>query len=131
MATSFDPYFTWLGIPLGSRPVSHYQMLGLPAFQSEPPVIAEAVEEQMAKVKPHLAGEHAETARRVIEELTQAKSVLLSAASKRTYDAELRSQMGMKPAAQPAQPVARPAAPAAMPVQPVAAAPIAPAAMPM
>jgi hypothetical protein len=128
MAMNFDPYHAWLGIPTGSRPVNHYQMLGLPPFQSEPPIIAEAINEQMAKVKPHLSGEHADVARRILDELAQAKSVLLTAASKRAYDAELRKQMGMQPGSHPA-----PAAsvPAALPVQPVAAAPVMPAVAPM
>ena len=29
MADNFDPYRKWLGIPAGSRPPSHYQVLGI------------------------------------------------------------------------------------------------------
>jgi hypothetical protein len=119
---NFDPYHAWLGIAKGARPVNHYQLLGLANFTSEPPVIAEAAEERAEKVQAHVSGEHADAARRVLAEIQAARSVLLSPASRKAYDAELRRQLGMPPAAAPAAPVAAAAAPAAAPV---AAAPVA------
>lgn len=129
MSTGFDPYHAWLGMPPGARPSNHYDLLGLKVFQSEPPIIAEAADDRIAKVKQHLAGAHAAAARQLIEQLTQARSELLAPASKKSYDAQLRAKLGMPPAPEPKQAVAsRPA----VPVQPLAhAAPVAPPTVPL
>ena len=130
MSTNFDPYHAWLGIPQGSRPLNHYQLLGLPLFTAEPPVIAEAAENQLAKIEPYLNGPPAALARRTADEIGQARTLLLNAAARKNYDVQLRQSLGMPQAAvqakKPAVPTtqaARPAAPAApagaqaMPVQ--------------
>jgi hypothetical protein len=121
--TNFDPYHAWLRIPKGSRPLNHYQLLGLPPFTSEPPVIAEAAESQFAKLKPYLTGEHAASAQLVMKEIAQSKAVLLNAAARRSYDAELRKQMNLPPAADPQKPAAAVSQlpPQAAPARPVAA----------
>jgi hypothetical protein len=124
VSANFDPYHAWLGIPRGSRPLNHYQLLGLKPFTSEPPVIAEAVETQKAKVQPHTTAGAGEAARLVLVELDNARKVLLNAASRKAYDVQLRKQMGLpEPAA--AKPVAapRPAAAAAAVSRPATAAP--------
>ena len=71
-------------------------------------------------------GPQAEVANQLLAELAAARKVLLSAATRRVYDAELRQKLGMPPAAQPRVPAAQPPrmAPAAVPV---ASAPVAPA----
>ncbi len=129
MAANFDPYHAWLGIPKGSRPLNYYQLLGLKLFVSEPPLIAEAADTQIDKVAPHLRGENAALARRVSDEIANAKKLLLNAEARRKYDAQLRQQMGL-PAAGPTAPQAR--APAAAPPTPPRATPAAaPQAMPV
>ncbi len=134
VATNFDPYKTWLGIPAGVRPPNHYQLLGLELFESEPPVIAEAAEERDEKIRAVADGPQAAEGQKLLAEIAAARKVLLSAATRRAYDAELRQKMGMPPAPQPKgppAPVGR-TAPAAAPVaavpvaaQPVAAKPVA------
>ncbi len=141
MATNFDPYKAWLGIPDGVRPPNHYQLLGLELFESEPPVIAEAAEERTERVRGLAVGPQAEIGRRLLEELMAARKVLLSAATRRAYDVELRQKLGMPPPKGAPAPVAR-AAPAAIPAaavpaaakpvagKPAAATPVAQAAVP-
>ncbi|HEX4147456.1 MAG TPA: hypothetical protein VHY20_00650, partial [Pirellulales bacterium] len=137
MSTGFDPYHAWLGSSPGSRPSNHYELLGLKLFQSEPPIIAEAADERMARVEAQLQGPYAAAAKQVLQELTMARAELLSPATKRVYDAQLRAQLGMPPAAEvrpPATPTVRPAAPTmVMPAQaqPPSAIPPVPAAVPM
>ncbi|HEX3655729.1 MAG TPA: hypothetical protein VHV55_07990 [Pirellulales bacterium] len=132
MSTGFDPYHAWLGLPPGSRPSNHYELLGLKLFASEPPIIADAADESLAKVKPLLAGAQGAMAKQLFDQLTVARAALLSPAAKRAYDAELRTRLGMPPApeAKPQVPkTVRPAAttvlmpPSAQPTAPQPAAP--------
>ncbi|MBL8828702.1 MAG: hypothetical protein JNM18_17105 [Planctomycetaceae bacterium] len=125
-----DIYETCLGIAPGKRPPNYYELLGLPPFTNEPPVIAEAVDAAKLKLKPFLASSQAMEATRLLCELELARKILLNAASRKDYEQSLRAPAtaanappSTTPAALPpvAQaPVAAPpqAAPAqAMPVQ--------------
>lgn len=152
----FDPYSAWLGIPAGTRPPDHYQLLGLPAFQDDRHVISAAANHQMAQVKPHFGGPQAALALRLLNEIASAKELLLNPEAKASYDAELRRRLKAGPAfvppprkarmkdvpllppgveAPPQQeaaplappPVSAPVAAAAAAPAPVAAVPIAPA----
>jgi hypothetical protein len=139
VASNFDPYHAWLGIPQGMRPLNLYQLLGLPPFVAEPPRIAEAAARQLNKVQSQAAGPQADAARRLIDELNQAKAVLLNAASRKKYDAMLRHQLGIpEPMAAPLSSGAAGALPpevgaampaAAVPAAPTYGAPAMPAAM--
>lgn len=84
----FNPYQAWLGVT-SNRP-SYYELVGLPNFESEPPVIAEAVDTAVQKVGRHRSGEHREAAEKVLRELEAIKGVLLSASKRQAYDAKLR-----------------------------------------
>jgi hypothetical protein len=133
MSTGFDPYHAWLGNPPGSPPSNHYELLGLKLFQSEPPIIADAADERIAKAQAQLGGAHAAVAKQLVQELTAARAALLAPASKRAYDADLRAKLGMPPApeARPsAAKAARPSAPTVVMPQPVAAASAPTVAMP-
>jgi hypothetical protein len=132
MSTGFDPYHAWLGLPPGSRPSNHYELLGLKLFASEPPIIADAADERLAKIKPLLAGAQGAMAKQLFDQLTVARAALLSPAAKRAYDAELRTRLGMPPAPEAKPQVPKTVRPAAttvlMPpsVQPTAPQPAAP-----
>jgi hypothetical protein len=106
-----DVYQAFLGVPPGKRPPNYYELLGLPPFAAEPPVIAEAVEAAKAKLKPFMASSQAMEASRVLGEIEQARKVLLNAASRKEYEQSLRG------------------APAAVAAPVAAAAPVAPPAM--
>jgi hypothetical protein len=93
MPRGFDLFHAWLGMPPGSRPTNHYELLGLKLFQSEPPIIADAADEQMANAKRHVVGAHAAVAHQLLEELAAARTALLSPLTKRRYDAKLRQEL--------------------------------------
>ncbi len=96
MPGSFDPYTTWLGVR-PSPPAHYYALLGLDPFESEPPIISEAVERQTAKVMPQLTGSHAALAQQVLTELLTAKVVLLNPTTRGQYDQELAETLGGSP----------------------------------
>lgn len=147
-----DVYEMWLKVSSANRPLNHYELLGLPLFTAEPPVIAEAVEGAIRKVRFHLIGAHAGEARRLLEELEQAKKTLLNATTRRDYETFLRQggsaspppvappipsaapQAAVIPAAMPTAANVPPMAAsilAAVPTAPMAAPPYIPAAAPM
>ena len=103
---SFDPYHRWLGIPPKHQPPDHYRLLGIELFESDPEVVRDAAERQMAHVRRYALGKHAELSQRILNELAAAKSCLIDPAKKTQYDARLRSQLAAdepKPAAIPTQ----------------------------
>ena len=104
MADEFDPYHRWLGIAPDQRPPDHYQLLGIPQFESDLEVIASAADRQMAHVRSFQAGKHAVTTQRVLNELAVARVCLLSPEQKAKYDSQLRSatSSGQAPRAEPA-----------------------------
>ena len=50
MAEKFDPYYQWLGIPPKDQPPSHYRLLGIEEFESNPEVI-EAIEKYLTTAR--------------------------------------------------------------------------------
>jgi hypothetical protein len=92
MSDQFNPYLKWLGIPLKYQPANHYRLLGLENFESDPDVIESAADRQMAHVRTFRTGKRVETAEKVLNELSEARIVLLNAEKKKNYDAQLRSK---------------------------------------
>lgn len=124
-----DIYETCLGIAPGKRPPNYYQLLGLPPFTNEPPVIAEAVDAAKLKLKPFLASSQAMEAQRVLGELELARKILLNAASRKDYEQSLRAPAAAAsapPATPPAATLPVAQAPVAAPLQaaPVQVAPV-------
>lgn len=121
----FDPYRKWLGIPPKDQPPHHYRLLGIAAFESDPDVIQNAADRQMAHVRNFQAGKHSQQSQRILNELAAAKLCLLTEAKKAEYDKELRVRLRAKKAAaaQANAPAAATATPvASVPTPPVAAA---------
>jgi len=87
---SFDPYRFWLQIPDGSRPPTHYQLLGLRAGERDPEVIRQATLMRSAHVRNFQKGEQGAVSARVLEELSEASRVLLDPTLRSAYDAKLR-----------------------------------------
>lgn len=110
MAESFDPYHKWLGIPPAEQPPNHYRLLGIATFETDPDVIEQAADRQMAHVQTHRTGAHSALSQRLLNELSAAKLCLLSQADKAEYDAALRARLAPPPAA--------PNAPTPVPVSP-------------
>src|SRR5690242_13944395 len=50
-ADTFDPYYTWLGIPPAHQPPNLYRLLGLQLFEPNFDVIENAADRQMLHVR--------------------------------------------------------------------------------
>ena len=93
MADQFDPYRKWLGISSQDQPPNHYQLLGIPILEEDPDVIENAANRQMAHVRTFQSGKHSKLSQQILNELSVAKRVLLTADKKTEYDTELKSQL--------------------------------------
>lgn len=120
MSESFNGYHVWLGIPPNEQPPNHYRLLGIAAFETDLDVIDHAADRQMSHVRTFQAGRHGALSQQILNELAAARVCLLNPEKKSSYDAQLRSQIGMAasvsslPLGKPlpvAQPIAIPAAP--------------------
>lgn len=111
MSEPFDPYLTWLDIPLKDRPIDHYRLLGVKPFEADTDAIVAAAGQRMAQVKGHSIGPQAEAAKRIMAEIVAARLCLLNPQKKKAYDATLRER-----AAGPSQPRAKPKLAVAQPL---------------
>ncbi|MBN2476238.1 MAG: hypothetical protein JXB62_16620 [Pirellulales bacterium] len=93
MSDSFDPYHRWLGISPKDQPPNHYRLLGVDTFEDDPNVIESAADRQMAHVRTFQTGKHSELTQRILNELAQAKLVLLHEKRKAEYDRALRAEL--------------------------------------
>lgn len=89
-AESFDPYYTWLGIPKDEQPADHYRLLGLRRFEDNSDAIANASDQRMDFVRRMAQGKRAAETQKLLNELSLATHCLLDEAKKREYDASLR-----------------------------------------
>lgn len=86
----FDPYLEWLKIPVERRPPTHYELLGLPDFESESAHIHTAVMERMALVRRYQLGEHSDIVVQLLGELSGAFNCLSDPQRRQAYDEQLR-----------------------------------------
>lgn len=91
MATKFDPYHEWLGIPPAEQPATHYRLLGLKPFENDPSAVQSAAERQLVHVKTFQLGKQKLECQKLLNELTAAKLVLLDPNRRGAYDVVLRS----------------------------------------
>ncbi len=89
----FDPYYKWLGIPKHEQPPNHYRLLGVEIFEQDPDVIDSAGEQRIAFLRTLQNGRNGDASQKLLTEVSKALVCLLNSDKKRTYDAELRSQM--------------------------------------
>ena len=110
----FDPYRTWLSIPEAERPPTHYQLLGVAPTEPDAEVIKEAALRQTSQVRVYQTGPHAEVCTRLLNEIAEARAVLLNKETRQAYDAGLQSPPA-PPRPAPAVAPAREPAPASPP----------------
>ena len=96
MSTEFDPYQVWLSIPPNEQPANFYRLLGLPLFESNPDVISNAADRQMAFVRTFQTGKYSELSQKILNELSQARITLLDAQKKAQYDATLHGEQNVE-----------------------------------
>lgn len=87
---SFDPYYTWLGIPPDEQPADHYRLLGLRLFESHPDAISNAADRQLMMLRTFQTGAHSTESRQLLGEVLAAKICLLNPEQKAAYDEHLR-----------------------------------------
>lgn len=111
MSTEFDPYHKWLGIPPANQPANHYQLLGIAEFETDREVIGAAADRQMAHLRTKSSGAHGDLSQKLLNEVAQAKVVLLNDDKREAYNQTLKGP----PIAPPAISDAPPAPPQQMP----------------
>jgi formylglycine-generating enzyme required for sulfatase activity len=92
MSDSFDPYYTWLGIPPQQQPPNHYRLLGVELFETSLDVIEHAADRCMADLRTYQAGKHSAESQKLLNEVASAKVCLLNPQKKAAYDAALREK---------------------------------------
>jgi len=60
MASDFDPYYTWLGIPPEEQPADHYRLLGVKQFEDNSEVIQNAADQRMSHLRSFQTGKRAD-----------------------------------------------------------------------
>jgi WD40 repeat protein len=113
----FDPYHRWLGIPRGQRPPTYYQLLGIAADEADTEVIEEAALRQASHVRLYQTGPHAQQCTTILNEIGQARAVLLNADKRKHYDDGLGQTAGAAPAVPLAEPQLVPPTALAEPVR--------------
>lgn len=93
MTAEFDPYHRWLGIPPKHQPPNLYRLLGTEPFESDPEVIQDAAERQIAHVRRYAMGQNRDISQKLLSELAVAKATLLDFERKRQYDGQLRNEL--------------------------------------
>lgn len=113
MSESFDAYYKWLGIPPEEQPPNYYRLLGIQLFEENVDVIRASAERQLVHLGTYKSGDHANLAKKLIQEVVSARDCLMNTDRRVKYDRELRNQFGSH----------RPDDPQATFVDPVAPAP--------
>lgn len=93
MGERFDPYHVWLGIPPWEQPPNFYRLLGIPPFSSDPDVIENAADRQMAHLRTFHIGRHSDLSQKLLNEVAAAKVCLFNEEQKAAYDQRLRQEM--------------------------------------
>jgi hypothetical protein len=106
----FDPYHKWLGIPKPQRPPTYYQLLGIAPDETDLEVIKEAAIRQTTHVRAYQIGPHAVECTQLLNEIAQARQILLNPAKRQEYDRKLAPAAAVGTLAEPLLPVARTAA---------------------
>lgn len=89
---SFDPYAQWLQIPSDRRPPTLYDLLGLPALESDIERIRAATLERTALVRRYQLSDKAEAVHQLLGELSRAFDCLTDPTRKQAYDEQLRGK---------------------------------------
>ncbi|MDD3896768.1 MAG: hypothetical protein PHU04_02920, partial [Candidatus Peribacteraceae bacterium] len=88
---AFDPYYEWLGIsPDVPRPLDYYTLLSIPLFEQNPNVIENAANMRMGAIRERQI-KHPATVSKLLNELSNARVILLNPTKKARYDKQVQS----------------------------------------
>src|SRR5262245_61442941 len=90
-AESFDPYYTWLGIPPDEQPANFYRLLGLRKYENNREVISHAADARMAHLKTFQTGKRAQVCQKLLTEISGAVKTLLNDEKRAAYDQQLQA----------------------------------------
>jgi formylglycine-generating enzyme required for sulfatase activity len=90
---AFDPYHIWLGIPPEDQPPSHYRLLAIPELESDPDVIDGAADQRTIYLRTFQAGDQAQLAEQLLNEVSAARVCLLDGKAKTSYDQRLKAEL--------------------------------------
>src|SRR5262245_45892573 len=107
MAEAFDAYHVWLGIPPEEQPPHHYRLLGLRLFESNPDAISNALDQRRTHLRSLQVGKRAALSQQLLNEVSAAGVCLLDTATKKSYDAQLKTKMQAARAAASRPPAGR------------------------
>jgi hypothetical protein len=93
MTDSFDPYYTWLGVPPDERPIDFYRLLGIPRFEENADVISNAIDQRMAYIRTFQNGKRSKFSQQILNELSKASGCLLVDEKKIRYDDHLKKHI--------------------------------------
>jgi len=79
-------YYEWLGIPISRQPPSHYELLKIPAFESNRLVIENAAQRNINFLQSFFASPFAELAQQIQKEIAVVKRALCDPILKEKYD---------------------------------------------
>jgi len=96
MASDFDPYHRWLGIPPEEQPPDYYRLLGVSRFEQDREVISNASDQRMAHLRSFASGQRSAESQRLLNEVAAATHCLLDPAKKVPYDNQLRAEIAAK-----------------------------------
>ncbi|MAD81208.1 MAG: hypothetical protein CMJ50_10245, partial [Planctomycetaceae bacterium] len=89
VSSGFDPYSEWLDLKASTGPLDHYQLLGLPRFEQDATVIADAADRALSRVRSHRPGVHSQAWAQLLDQITAAKTCLANASLRADYDRSL------------------------------------------
>jgi hypothetical protein len=92
----FDPYHEWLGLPRDQQPPTYYQLLGIAPDESNAAVIDEAALRQTARIRIYQTGVHGEECTRLLNEIAEARTVLVHPVKRKEYDARVRQAVAVQ-----------------------------------
>jgi hypothetical protein len=116
MSESFDPYYTWLGIPPHEQPPNHYRLFGISTFEANADAIANAADRVMLHLRAFQAGQRGKEAQQLLDEVDAARMTLLDPEKKSAYDALVQARQQAQTPEVVVPPPPAPPAPAAPPV---------------
>jgi hypothetical protein len=96
----FAAYHEWLGIPLREETPNHYEILGIPLFETNNNVISNGAARRISFLQTMVASEFAELAQEIQKEVSRAKLCLLRENSRDKYQDELMKKFAEQSADQ-------------------------------
>ena len=93
MASHFDPYHKWLGIPPKEQPPTLYRLLQIEQFESDEDVIENAAQRQITFLKNAASGPYSRESQQLLNEINKARVTLLNKENRASYDESLRNSL--------------------------------------